>query len=256
MHISFRNIQNRLLLALVISLYINTAYSQLKLKDIPINLATINKKDNKGKQGIWYNYDTLTGTVFAMMEYKNDTLNGYFERYWSQSGRVSERTFFKNGKIDSIFVSFWQNGNRRNETMYKNGKKDGITMTFNQGGKLTSRYRYVNGHIDNSYKDSYKDSSVVLDSRKIDTIVTLYPSDWNKKYNIYVNDSLKKDIIFCKDVINIENYYENGLLKKRNVYSVKAPYTLEKIFYYQKGELSKTEIYNKKGVLIKTTNSQ
>lgn len=238
-------------MALFIFCFIDKGYAQFKLKDIPYELNKINKRDVKGKQGVWFFYDKKDSTVYAMQLFRNDTLNGYFERYWL-NGNISEKGFYKNGKLDSTFVGYWENGQMRGEANYTNGLLSGIVISFNESGKPTSKLKYENGIIDNSYVESFVDSSIVWDNEvanKVDTVRTTYPSAWNKKYAIYVNDTLSKEISFFKDVIAIENYFDKAVLTKRIIYSIKKPHNIEKIFYYLNGQLSKTELYDKNGKL-------
>ncbi len=222
---------------------------QIKLKDIRVDLSTINKIDHNGRQGLWFFYDRQDSTIISKQHYLNDTLNGYFENYWF-NGQISEKGFYKKGILDSLSVSYWENGERRAEINYTNGILNGITTTFNTRGEITSRIKYNEGNTDSNYIELFVDSNVSWENKavdKIDTIKTYLPSVWNKVYAIYINDSLCKEMKFYKDMICIENFYDNTLLKKRIVYTKKKPYRIEKIFYFEKEKLVKTEYYNKKG---------
>ncbi len=237
---------------IVITLFffcIEVGFAQLRLKKIPYDLSQINKRDANGKQGVWFFYEKLDSTVYAMQNFTDDTLNGYFERYW-HNGKISEKGFYKNGNLDSIFIAYWENGQKRGEANYINGQLNGVVTSFNQKGELTSRLKYLNGEVDSDYEASFIDSSMVWDnqaSNKMDTVTTTYKSDWNKKYAIYTNDTLSKEISFYKDVATIENFYERAGLIKRIIYSKSSPYNIEKVFYYQNGKLIKTELYDKQG---------
>ncbi len=50
--------------------------------------------------------------------------------------------------------------------------------------------------------------------------------------------------------IVIQNAFDKAVLPKRIIYSKTKPHIIEKVFYYTNGELSKTELYDKKGKLI------
>lgn len=226
---------------------------QYKLQDIPYRLSEINKRSEKGRQGVWFFYDRSDSTVFAMQHFVNDTLHGYFERYW-QNGKVSERGYYKKGIVDSVFIGFWQNGKKRGEAFYANGLLSGIVISYNDEEKITSRLKYVNGVVDSSFEMSYLDSSIVWDNQarnKIDTIKTVFNADWNKRYAIYTNDTLSKELDFYKDRLTIESFYDKAVLMKRIIYSKTKPFRIEKVFYYKNGELTKTYLYDKNGKLIK-----
>lgn len=240
------------LLLVAFALCMKFSYAQFKLKDISYDIGAINKRDIQGKQGVWFIFNKSDSLIFAMQHFLNDTLNGYFERYW-QNGKISEKGFYKKGNIDSIFIAYWENGQKRGEAYYVAGLLNGLVTSFNEKSALTSRIMYINGKVDSSYKLSFIDSSFLSDSRirnKTDTVKTTYKSNWNKKFAIYTNDSLSKEISFYKNIIAIENFYDKTTLKKRKVYYRKKPYNIEKIYYYENGALIKTELYNKKGQLI------
>lgn len=229
------------------------SFSQFKLQDIPYNLEDINKIDNKGKQGIWYYYYKEDSTVYLMENYRNDTLNGYFERYW-KNGQISAKGYYKDGKFDSIFIAYWENGQELGISYYKNGKLNGVALSFDQNGKIKIRQKYIDGQIDSSYAEEYIDSTLIFDNsirNKIDTVITYWKyTKWNKIYSIYINDTLSKEINFYNDRPGHINFYERAELYKRVVYSRKKPYHIEKIFYFQNDLLIKKEEYDKHGNLV------
>ncbi len=230
-------------------------FAQYKLNNIPHQYYQINQVDNKGRQGVWYFFDQQDSTVFAMQNFRNDTLNGYFERYW-QNGLVSEKGYYKNGCIDSVFIAYWENGLLRGEAMYKNCKLHGELISFNKIGNMTTRMLWVDGVVDYNYVLHFIDSNLIKVNphlNKIDTIVKVCDfSVWNKEYIIYVNDTLSKEITFYKDVPVIFDFYNNAKLYKRIVYSRSRHYFLEKIFYYENNKLVRSEFYNRKGKLVET----
>jgi len=246
------NIKVRICVVLFIFFSVNSGFAQYKLSEIPYDPAIINNRNVSGKQGVWYFYDKSDSTIFAMQNFKNDTLCGYFERYWL-NGKISEKGFYKNGQIDSVFIGYWENGAIRGQAYYTNGMLNGIATSFNQINEVTSRIKYLNGVIDNSYDEFFVDGNLAWDTNtrnKIDTLKNIYISAWNKKYTIYLNDSLIKDISFYKDVKAIENFYEKTILSKRIVYLKVKPFSIQKIFYYLNEKLIKTEFYNKDGKLV------
>lgn len=242
-----------LLMLFELFLFIHLCHAQIKLRDIPFNLDSVNQRDNNGKQGVWFFFDKTDSTVYAWQHFRNDTLNGPFERYW-RNGLVSEKGFYNNGKLDSVFIGYWENGQKRGEANYRDGVLNGVVITFNKAGEITTRLNYINGEIDSNYEASFIDSSIVWDSSaraKVDTVVTTSSSDWNKRYAIYVNDTLSKEISFYKDLIVIENIFDKAVLTKRIVYSKEVSNKIEKIYFYKNGKLIKTEFYDKKGNLLK-----
>lgn len=86
----------------------------------------------------------------------------------------------------------------------------------------------------------------------MDTTIERSGGDWNKKYKIYCNDSPWKTIMFFNNIPATMDEYGNLMITKRTIYFKKAPYTVEKLFYYSNKKLIKSEYYNLDGDLLKT----
>jgi antitoxin component YwqK of YwqJK toxin-antitoxin module len=91
----------RLIITLCLFIITDFVFPQSKLNNLNISDSEINKKDSLGKQGIWYIFYP-NGNVTTIRKYKNDTLHGYFENYWS-NGNLSDRGFYINGKLEGVF---------------------------------------------------------------------------------------------------------------------------------------------------------
>jgi hypothetical protein len=95
---------------------------------------------------------------------------------------------------------------------------------------------------------------------KVDTIKRYYRygnyycGKCNKIYYIYHNDTLYQEMKYYKNRLWIEDFYTQGIKIKKKVYSTKRSCFMEKIFYFSENRRYKTEIYNKKGELIKEIN--
>lgn len=97
--------------------------------------------------------------------------------------------------------------------------------------------------------------NTVGDTVKIDTVKRYYyyyHGEGDKTYYIYHNGKLEKEMKYYKNRLFIENIYIEEKNTKRIAYSGKRHNYLEKIFYFNyNGDRYKTEVYNKKGKLIK-----
>jgi len=244
----------RVVLSIFISILVTKSFSQLKLSEIPFDLNVINKSNLHGKQSVWFFYDKNDSTVFAMQHFVNDTLHGYFERYW-YNGLVSEKGYYYKGALDSIFIAYWEDGTVRGEAYYSLGKLNGVVTSYSKSGKLTSRFKYVDNVKDSNYLDNYLDPDMTWDkvSIKMDTLIQEFSGKWNKKLGIYKNDSLFKEINYFKDRIGFVNYYKNGVNIKREIYSrKKRDNYIERVFYYtSNGTTDKVQYFDKNGVLIR-----
>ncbi len=221
------------------------ALAQYTLNDIPYNMTEINHRDPTGrKQGVWYLYNKYSLQVYRMNHYRNDTLHGYFECYWHTTGTISTKGFYKNGKLDSLHIAYWENGKERGKAFFKNGLLNGVAVTHNKNGVLTSQVLYVEGKIDSSYQEMYYDPNFQLEDGqaiKMDTIYTSWINDKYERYAIYKNDVLIELYNLKKGVIINKSFFENKKEVKRIIYCEKKPYCIKKIFYYNEGVLQEVQ---------------
>ncbi|MBC7748674.1 MAG: membrane-binding protein [Methylotenera sp.] len=55
--------------------------------------------------------------------------------YYYENGKVQQEGFFKNGKLEGIWISYDVNGNKLSVANYENGEKNGKWLFWN-GNKL------------------------------------------------------------------------------------------------------------------------
>ena len=141
-----------------------------------------------------------------------------------------------------------------------------VTLFFNNFGIAqtdTSFYGSLMEHLNSCAIKEISSSFIINemgDNVKVDTIKYYYHygkyiSKQNKTYYIYFNDEFYKTIKYYKNRLWMEDFYTQGINTKRNIYSRKRPYFMEKIVYFKEvrqGEIKryKTEVYNKQGELI------
>jgi antitoxin component YwqK of YwqJK toxin-antitoxin module len=65
--------------------------------------------------------------------------------YYYENGKVQQEGFFKNGKLEGIWISFDVNGNKLSVANYENGEKTGKWLFWN-GNKL-NEVEYSNSRI-------------------------------------------------------------------------------------------------------------
>lgn len=227
----------------------NSTYAQFLINQIPYSLNEINKKDEYGrKQGIWYTY-YQNNIVECMQNFKDDTLNGYFENYWYSKGNISEKGYYKDGKLDSFVIGYWENGIERAKLFYKNGKLHGIAYSYDEKGNLKSKYNYIDGVLDSSFTDYFRDPNAVWEERSIINTDTIYSSEVNGKYEryaIYEDENLVHLQNYKNGILINESFFINSTEYKRIIYCEKLPMEIIKIFYFENKVLIKTEIYNEK----------
>lgn len=240
-------------------------HAQNKIGDLDKKYFPINQIDEKGKQGIWFQFYKNDSTIINMFNYRNDTLDGPFIVYW-ENGNIADIGFYKNGLIDSIEIGFWEDGiTKRGEVTFINGVGNGYATSYDRSGQITTHYRYINGEIDSTYSNTFVSKDFIPDARvpeavpytKIDTVTSyFYSKKWNKKIDIYINDTLNHEIFYKWNKLHIQNDYFNGIATKRVIYAEYNPKIIQRIYYYNNEKLYKTEYYNKNGKIIKKKISQ
>lgn len=218
------------------------------------DLSTINVTDKNGqRQGIWYSYDGQTHVVYGIEHYLNDTLHGSYEYYWRTTGKLSSKGFYKHGKMDGLYIGYWENGIVRCTGNYKNGTTNGVFKTYHSTVELSSEVRYIDGKKDHNYAQTYQDPTVVFDNNTVQNNTvqwdTIYSSSLYKeyeKYLIYKNNALFQMYNLKKGIKINESFYENGKEVKRIIYCSKKSNSIKKIFYYIDGEFERVEYINPK----------
>jgi antitoxin component YwqK of YwqJK toxin-antitoxin module len=65
--------------------------------------------------------------------------------YYYNNGRIQQEGFFKNGKLDGVWVSYDERGNKTVEGEYNEGLKTGNWTFYNE--KNLSQVAYVNSKV-------------------------------------------------------------------------------------------------------------
>ena len=99
------------------------------------------------KQYIFLIAILFTGTIFA--QENNPKLEAVGDlvktTYYFENGKLQQEGFFKNGKLEGIWISFDVNGNKLSVANYENGEKVGKWLFWN-GNKL-NEVEYSNSRI-------------------------------------------------------------------------------------------------------------
>ncbi len=177
---------------------------------------TVNMVDKEGKrQGKW---------IFFNDEYKNG---------------ISVIGFYKDGKKDGVWTTFYPNGNIKSIITYNNNKQDGIVKIYYEDGTLNEEgYWKVNKWI-GEYKYYYPNGKLkyhwFFDTNGKRTGKQVYYYENGKKYlegdwqdgkengvlkEYYANGNLKKVSNWASGKINGEvvEYAENGRIKMKTYY--------------------------------------
>lgn len=109
-------------------------------KLFPQQLATY--KD--GKLNGVYMQMNQNGQTELVAHYQNNNLHGPWGKY--RFARLLEKANYVNGKLDGVFEVYnLQDGKLHTTSEYKNGLQDGYFRTYDPNGNITTEYLYRNG---------------------------------------------------------------------------------------------------------------
>lgn len=130
----------------------------------------------------------------------------------SVKGKIVLETTYKNGLPNGLEITYYDNGNKRSESMMKNGKYNGKVKHYYETGKIKSS---------ETYKDDYKFGPAIY---------------------YYENGQVSREGIYsdCKEIGVWIEYYKNGV-KKSEGHFEEAQKTGEWKYWDKNGKLIKTE---------------
>ena len=222
---------------------------------------------NKIKEIATYKDGVLEGNNFLFHEngkkyinaiYENDSLNGQYE-YFNNKGALLQRKYFKSGKVDGIYKSYFGVGEKLLEFLipYKNGevdgeileyyangdvyaksyyiagKKSGLETVYHYNKNISSEINYINGELSGSYKTFHSNG-------KPNEIGQSLEGNFTGAWKTYYSDG----------TLESESTYKKGSLSDLYKYYD----TDGKLFYeyvYRKGELIAFTFYNKDASVLK-----
>ncbi len=99
-------------------------------------------KEKEGKKD-FYSHLTLSVEVNVVDGIENGE---YFAYY--RSGKVKEKGFYKDGKIEGTVTQYYENGTVFATVNLKNGKKEGIYKYYNENSIVTEKGNYKDNELD------------------------------------------------------------------------------------------------------------
>ena len=196
----------------------------------------------------------------------NGTLDGAFEKYYS-NGQLESKRFFKNGELDGVVEKYFSDGRLETraeykegilngiyegrqgydniKAKYKNGKYDGIYESYNDNEKLIERIEYSDG-IKNGVYERYNESGdkiIQKGSYKNDLkngVWEYFTYHIDGNINSYSKFNYENDQRYGSG--EIVEYYQNGkLFKKEQYYGEELDGIYEQ--YHDNGKLFKKGKY-------------
>src|SRR5688572_1899360 len=81
---------------------------------------------------------------------------GLWLGYFKNSRQIEWRYYYKEDKLDSLQVSYYNDGQIKSRQTYKAGILNGVFETYFPNGKLHETWQYLNGKTEGIYKFYYK----------------------------------------------------------------------------------------------------
>ena len=202
-----------------------------------------NKTDAKGrKQGLWKKYDGKN--LLYEGHFVNDVPTGTFT-YYHKNGKVKSVCNFISGTSKVRTELYHENGQKSGEGIFVDQIKDGEWKYYNQEGRLIKVENYKNGEKNGGWRTYSSQTGILLEDENYDNGVL------NGVRKIYfVNGELQTEINYIngKRNGNFVSYYSGNIISSKGVYHNDMPIG-EWTFNDGDGQIRKSEVYDKKGVL-------
>ena len=217
------------------------------LTDINYNLNSHKIVSSEFPNGLLETYFTFN---------KNGILDGENREYYEE-GDIKSIFYFKNNVVDGTSISYYLNGNIQEKNTYKNGEENGEGILYYENGNIKEKYFMKNDKLDGEATAYFEDGkirnkSIFKDGVKLEEEV--YKDNEIIKNTFRNSEIIQQDIysknkklVLRKNLLNdgkIEyiSYYENGVIKEK-AYFINDKQEKEHLYYDEKGNLTKTEIY-------------
>lgn len=205
---------------------------------------------NDGTFAVKYYY--LTGELMSEGAYKKGNNTGEW-KYYNRFGKLTERAFFEDDKLQGVVKEYYPSGEIRAEKEYKDGQLHGYYITYHQNGKKMDEGWYQNGEQVQQWLSYYPDGTVqgdyyyLYEKLKGDNfdysvdgklfLVSTYDEDGIKDVNRYLKNGTTKSIKKTEGAATIiEDLYPSGKLKSKYTISC-GNYINELVRYFPDGSV-------------------
>ncbi|MBN1234112.1 MAG: toxin-antitoxin system YwqK family antitoxin [Candidatus Coatesbacteria bacterium] len=178
---------------------------------------------NDVKDSLWTAYCTDGKNKGITFYYKNGKINGLCILYYI-SGYIKEICFAKDGLIDSVWTTYYDNsvieyskaslGKIKSKGWFKSGKSHGQLEKYYEDGKIKSVCTYVNGILNGICKNYYNNGNIESESEYKNGDLEDKYSEYFDSGKIRIAGSYKSNIKDNKWIY----YYENGNIKMEGNY--------------------------------------
>lgn len=205
---------------------------------------------NQGK----FKIVNLHGQMISELNYVDNELDG-LQRYFYETGEISEETYFTKGEKNGETKEYLKNGNLQSVGSYKNDALNGSFITYHVNGGKQCELSYLEGIRDGKvicfYANGKKRNELNYTNGKLNGKSEYYNEvgDLTGSYN-YVNDELDGEGVsyFDGKIIKTKATYKNGkIIDSYKEFSENQ--VLIKEIFYTNGKIKKENEYFGNGTL-------
>ena len=106
------------------------------------NKVSEGKTVNRLNEGIWNYFHNGSKQLMKVENYKNGKLDG-IQKTFFDDGKIAEEITYKNGKREGIYKVYLQNGTVIEEAFFKNNQYHGPAIFRDANGKIVSKGNFV-----------------------------------------------------------------------------------------------------------------
>ena len=138
---------------------------------------------NGKREGRWKSYYHSTGKKIFDYNYKNGKLDGLITS-WYENGQKNFRGTYKDGKPDGLVTKWYENGQKEEEGTWKDGKEDGLFTEWYENGQKSFEGTYKDGKSDGLwigwFENGQKENEVTYKYGEIVEVIGM----WNKNGSV------------------------------------------------------------------------
>lgn len=168
-----------------------------------IGTSGISRNGREGKWTFYYN----SGNIETEYFYVKGELQGRSVSYYENGNKKDETDWVNDNSSRS--VSYYENGNKKDETVWLNDNTNRKVIKYNENGKIKSNATFKNSTL-NGLVIIYNDEGIKLSEQ--------YYKDGKQnglKTTFFQNGFKENELTFVNDKLHgpVKTYYENGKIK-------------------------------------------
>lgn len=185
----------------------------MKFLNITFLLCLLNSSCSKSQE---VNCDSLIQSEkdgIAFLKNSTNPFSGKCVSYY-ENGKIERETFYKDGLIDSLIISWYKSGAIMGKVHLKNNLPHGETVSYYENGNIQSKMYFTNGVQSNVFNEWYENGNKKTEIHYSNGMPDGITYQW------YENGKIESDATFIKGIPNgpLNEYDKLGNLKKTTIF--------------------------------------